>query len=438
MTTQIKYLAFKGIEKKERILFKSFLNLAKNELEFQVVILKEGHDDEPDFLIHDESYILGEDEEHFQQLPTILVGLDSDNEDETYICRPVQWSDFKLALSRLNIPIAEEGDIADRALPKDVEKAIMHGPADRSVGEESWDESTETEIQDFEFGLESMSVDDDSFTDSEYLQVADDVEQFNQLDGESTLNEAVLLVADDESTSVNSVLVIETNEYEAWNFSQSETTSVSEISQNEVEQDAESYQEEETVILEQKVGMQLKPNEEYWLEDNEIIVNHETLFYIKPKRSMVYSFKEPGYWPDFIREGQLSRLPLNEKWQPVNGLQAFPISCLHWVNSLVYEIDELVPELDPDGSYILQNWPQFDLIEMDNALLKLCTMLFTRPESVKSLVNKSGNDKSVVVGLINACHRIGLIKTADEFEQENSITQVENDGVLGKFIDVFR
>ena len=57
MTTEIKYLTFKGIEKKEQILFKSFLNLAKNELEYQVVILKAGHGDDPDILILDELFM---------------------------------------------------------------------------------------------------------------------------------------------------------------------------------------------------------------------------------------------------------------------------------------------------------------------------------------------------------------------------------------------
>jgi len=40
VTEEIKNLAFKGIEKKEQIVLKSFLNLAKNELKYKINVLK--------------------------------------------------------------------------------------------------------------------------------------------------------------------------------------------------------------------------------------------------------------------------------------------------------------------------------------------------------------------------------------------------------------
>ena len=73
-TTQIKNLVFKGIEKKEQILFKSFLNLAKNELTYQVVILKDSDTDAtPDFVMMDESYEYSDDEAALKDLPTITA-----------------------------------------------------------------------------------------------------------------------------------------------------------------------------------------------------------------------------------------------------------------------------------------------------------------------------------------------------------------------------
>ena len=96
MSAQIKYLIFKGIEKKEQILFKSFINLAKNELSYQVVILKPDApgSDVPGIMIMDEAYKLDDQEQNLADLPTILIGNDSEDA-ANYIKRPAQWSDFK-------------------------------------------------------------------------------------------------------------------------------------------------------------------------------------------------------------------------------------------------------------------------------------------------------------------------------------------------------
>jgi hypothetical protein len=96
MTVQIKYLVFKGIAKKERILFKSFLNLAKNELPYQVVILKSKQLDpiEADIVFLDEAYVLEGPEASMLGLPSIVVGGDRNKEQVGYLSRPVQWSEF--------------------------------------------------------------------------------------------------------------------------------------------------------------------------------------------------------------------------------------------------------------------------------------------------------------------------------------------------------
>ena len=64
-------------------------------------------------------------------------------------------------------------------------------------------------------------------------------------------------------------------------------------------------------------------------------------------------------------------------------------------------------------------------------------MLFVSPESLASLVEKSGYSRSTVRGLMNACYQEGLLKKANEVQLENLIA-AETDGVFGKIKDVFR
>ena len=88
--------------------------------------------------------------------------------------------------------------------------------------------SSQEETDDFEpinheFELDNMSIDYASHTNSDYMKVVDDVQQFKL--EEEELPSAMLLVTDDESNSTNSVLVIETNSLDAWDFSVTESSS---------------------------------------------------------------------------------------------------------------------------------------------------------------------------------------------------------------------
>jgi len=437
VTAQIKYLVFKGISKKDEILFKSFLNLAKNELPYQVVVLKrsETERNNPDILICDEDYELNELELSLSNLPTIVVGDDRDRESVDYVTRPVQWSEFKVALTHLNVDVVPEGQSAERVLPKDLRFAIAEMGQTVSEMEEDPSDGSKQVYSDegeYEYELDKMSVDYHSFTNSDYVKVVDDVKQFK--DGEVTeSNEPVILVTDDESTSVNSVLVLETNSMDAWDFNDSEFT-LSQIA-NESRED---FEEPETVVLHQRAGFEVLPDDPYWLEDNEIIVENETFMYIKPARKMVYSNVEPGKWPSTLQRHTLTKVPLAEDWRPHDGLQMYPISRLMWVNTLINNTSQLAPELDEDAEYLLERWPHFELIQMDNVLLKLCTMLFVRPESVASLASKSGYGRSTIRGLMNACNEIGCLKMPEHIAADKLARASNDEGMLGKIKDVFR
>ena len=97
MNTKIKYIEFKGIEKKEQILFKSYLNLAKNELDYQLVVLdkKLSKEVSPDVVISDSSYQYLEGEPEIQELPIIRVGNEIELGQENYI-HPVSYTHLTL------------------------------------------------------------------------------------------------------------------------------------------------------------------------------------------------------------------------------------------------------------------------------------------------------------------------------------------------------
>ena len=153
---------------------------------------------------------------------------------------------------------------------------------------------------------------------------------------------------------------------------------------------------------------------------------------------MVYSDIDPGRWPSFMQRGSLFKVPLEANWRPANNLKKHPVMNLLWVNTLITETSHLNDELVEGDKYLLHRWPSFDLLELDNVLLKLCTMLFVQPESVGSLASKSGYARSTIIGLMNACYEMGYLVTPDELEPDQ-VTRVSNDeGMLGKIKEVFR
>ena len=223
MSTQDKYLVFKGIEKKEQILFKSFLNLAKNELSHAVLILKgpEAETRSPDLVIKDAHYEFADDEAELKSLPTIEIGNDVTASAPGYISRPVQWSDFRTELTRLDMqpPEAEEPaeeEEEERVLPAEMEFVIAEMDERTEAESVQTDSPSFSEAEEYDYELDNMSIDYHSFTNSDYMKVVDDVRGFNDENEGEEVRKATLLMTDDESGSTNSVLVIETNTLDAW------------------------------------------------------------------------------------------------------------------------------------------------------------------------------------------------------------------------------
>jgi hypothetical protein len=429
MTVQIKYLVFKGIAKKEQILFKSFLNLAKNELPYQVVILKSKQLDssQPDIVIMDEAYVLEGSEASMLDLPSMVVGDDRNREHVGYLSRPIQWSEFKLALINLNVEVRVEGDDAGRLLPEHTMRFVIEEISD-SVAEAKQSPSSKPTISDesgyesdYEGELDKLSADCNTYTNREYINVVDAVAQCKEEQAGQSQG-SVALMSDDESSSSSAALVLETPSMDVWD-------------DNELEFSESSI---DRVVLHERAGFKISPVDEYWTEDNEIIVDNESFLFIKPVRKMVYSDIEPGRWSVIIARQQMTKVPLHNDWQPAQGLNVYPMSSFIWVNTMVCEAKELFSELDEDTDYLLERWPHFTLLELDNVLLKLCTMLFVRPESLQSLSAKSGYGRSTIIGLMNACYKLGYLKLPEDIGVDKLGPPSNNESVLGKFKEVFR
>jgi len=147
---------------------------------------------------------------------------------------------------------------------------------------------------------------------------------------------------------------------------------------------------------------------------------------------------EPGKWTAPLRSSTLTRLDLEDDWRPTSELKAYPISRLTWANTVANKGKALLDDLDHQTEYILEKWPHFDLIELDNMLLKLCTMLYVNPESPYSLMQKSGYSRTVVYGFVNACNEADLLREASEFSLEKFSEAGGEEGMFGKIKDVFR
>ncbi len=445
MVTEVKNLVFKGIEKKEQILFKSFLNLAKNELEYQVVILKEARDtqESANIVIADANYEFPPEEASLRNLPTIRVGNEL-NDAAGYIVRPVQWSDFKMELTRLDLEAVADTQsqtLVEQILPKNMEFAIVEMDEESETEIEETDEFSDADEYDYE--LDNLSIDYHSFTNSEYLKVVNDVKGFKEEGEEEKVEapQARVLVTDDESAHNNSVLILETNSLDAWEMSESEIEEDSFDSVSESADSDSSYVDakvEAEVSRKLESGTVVKPGSEFWDSDTEIFAGRQPLMVIKPEREMVYAHSEPGKWVAALRKGPVTKVDINARWRPTDELKAFPMSRLIWANAIATKSSRLTEGLDAHTDYILERWPHFDLLELDNMLLKLCTMLFVKAESPHGLMQKSGYSRTVVYGLVNACHELDILRVSDEFDLEKFSEINEDEGVFGKIKDVFR
>ena len=453
MTDLVKKIAFRGLEKKEEILFKSFLNLVKNDLDYAVELIQDPDSllDDADIVIADIDYELTEDESTMTPLPTLKIGADPSLSAPDYLVRPVQWSDFREGL--LNVgssPVESSKEIVDavekndeRLLPTNLSLEMGDAGVDAGItGDIDEDEEVSrsfSDASDYNFELDKMSVDYHSFTNSEYVKAAaDDVKGFHEDKGEP---EAVMLVSDDESANTNSVLVIETNSLDAWDMEDSEFDDLHSHSvetPSELEMPDLSPKERKEVKGKLAAGTTVESISAMRMTEQEVMIGPQTLFIVRPGERKVYSTREPARWIIAMKNKELTSVPLADDWKPSDELKAFPLERLIWINTLVGRSQKLDDGLSDTQEFMLMKWPHFELLELDNSLLKMTTMLFVGPESAYSLMQKTGLGRAVVYGMLNACKELDLLASQEQIKNLSSQKAEQESGVFGKLKDAFR
>ena len=454
MTDVVKKIVFRGLEKKEEILFKSFLNLVKNDLDYTVELIQDPDAllDDADIVIADAEYQLTDEESTMAPLPTLKIGTDHSMSASDYLVRPVQWSDFREGLLNLGsnstesamddgAPAEEAND--ERLLPTNLSLEMGDAGVDTDVHDDI-DEDEEvsrsfSDASDYNFELDKMSVDYHSFTNSEYVKAAaDDVKGFHEDKSEP---EAVMLVSDDESANSNSVLVIETNSLDAWDMEDSEFDDLHSHSvetPSELEMPDLSAKERKAVQGKLAAGSAVESLSEMWMSEQEVMMGPQTLFVVRPGERKVYSSREPARWILAMRNKELTSVPLANDWKPAGELKAYPLERLIWINTLVGRSDKLDDGISDTQEFMLMKWPHFELLELDNSLLKMTTMLFVGPESAYSLMQKTGLGRAVVYGMLNACKELDLLATQEQIKNLSAQKVEQESGVFGKLKDAFR
>jgi len=134
------------------------------------------------------------------------------------------------------------------------------------------------------------------------------------------------------------------------------------------------------------------------------------LFLIDETGQRLYSDSPIREWSKILRERNLVRRDLSAGWYVDPSVKSSPLPWFLWCSAQARSKGRLLPKIDPGQQYLLEKWPNFELIRNDNQSLRLCALLFSRPESVKSLVAKSDIKGRKVVAFMNACYLLGLIK----------------------------
>ena len=470
MSAELKILKFVGVDKKEQVLLKSFLNLARDELEFDLQI-DENHAS-PDVIVIDEEH--SQTAEDFASTALkIIIGNNSNDASDSYIHRPLQWSRFKSVLDKLDevqqqpvtqnqqqqpvVPptpapaVQPANDIQDDTpkqpeMPEDLgvgqwsleqsqEEALIEKPieqkAEEIVVQEQPTVAQEEEPEVVEFFPGTKEHEESQFSENvgEWeleVSVQAEVTPIEQHSSEEvSVPEAevgqLYALNDDALESPSEFLdnieemVIETDKVDEWE--EKSATSDTELSESESftseektgEAKLDSLLEKEKASQEELLGQPLDNKIEFWSGDTEVLVNNHPVFVVMTKRGKVYTEYEPHKWYKIFSSGGMRQRKLDNKWKPYGRLQNYPIEWFVWCAHITRSKGVLSEGINKKDLFLLEKWPDFSLIQNDNNLLKLCSLAFANPESPRTLVMQSKLRARVIVGFINACHAIGLL-----------------------------
>ena len=249
-TTSIFEFAFVGVSKKDQIVVRSFFNLIQTDLPWQVnenrELTEKGHVSRADITASDYESIrflvAGADDPAWDMLasevdvPAMVIGAGEDTSTRVYIEPPIQWSDFRAAIQSLTL--AEGEDLLNHSAAFAEDQSLELSSASffprelelKIVEEEEFGAKDLIQIDgsmlakrlhSYNFELDELSSVHHSYTNGDVVRVVDEVAD-RRLDAAGGVVDPIVLMTDDESTALNSVLILETNSAQAWDPSELE------------------------------------------------------------------------------------------------------------------------------------------------------------------------------------------------------------------------
>jgi len=351
MPAEIKYIHTEKLEAREVRVIESFLNLIGDDPYKLVFDLKKEY--KPNVILVDELYHSDEINHNNPSSLVLVIGDDTGNPDPTYLHRPIQWSKFQSALKYLK----EQPDLTVEAdLTQILEVDGQQEDQDKS---------------------RSYRIDGDGKS------------------GHVTYKEA------DKAGSISVKQLYTTEKPKIQELIASEEDDDIILSLTDV-QLADEY-----IDLDR-----LGSNINFW--DNEscqVIVGGRPVLFVKAEKGMVYS--EYGFddWEPLLRAKDARKSSINNDWAPSGKMKSYPIRWLAWASAHARSKGYLLAELDRNHYFLLNKWPDFDLLYNNNEHLKLCGLMFKEGHSIQELVSKTHIRARIIIGLINACQRHGILSS---------------------------
>ncbi|MGH1540517.1 MAG: hypothetical protein ACRBHB_08840 [Arenicella sp.] len=406
MSNNIKYIHLLSIEKREAILIRSFLSLAKGEMNVEYMI-DEGKSHRADLYIVDEIAHHDEINRGNEQAEILVVGADLKNKEPWYLHRPLQWSRFKSSLDRVN-----QTTVGTVAYDLSMEKTAV-------VEIEGADEDQD--------GVKSFRADTDYILDNSTLQTEETITAEAEASSSVRQTEEPFDMLEDQIKSDSEEV--------------KPKSSVSNKPVANSQPAAEPLPEEIDIQPFDNVDRLGKTIEFWENEDCQVIVKDTPVLFIKARKEMVYSEYPYFDWEILLRSRDARKAKLPDNWEPTGRMKSYSLSWLVWFSSHARSKGYLVDELDKEHFFLLDKWPEFDLLYNNNEHLKLCGLMFKEGQSIQEMVSRTRLRARVIIALINACYKMGILSSfpdKDSAKPKVSQEPIDTHTVMSLLSKVFK
>ena len=394
MADASKHIHLFGIERREAMLIQSFIDLVNEDLGLTYVDDAE-LEHKPDLFIVDELSHHDSINKSNPTAPVLVVGPDLNNREMGYLHRPLQWSRFKSVLGLLNQNTS--GSIG----PDLTQIMEIDGADEDQAGAKS-------------FRADSASQ---NVTATGAEQEKTNKEKVNEVSSVEAPN-AIALVASD-------------------------IANIADVTEEQVTVDNFELSEKDVALAAHFEGLdRLGANIEFWgEEDCQVIVGGKSTLFVLPKKGMVYSEYPAVDWELLLRAREARKAFLPTEWQPSGRMKSYPLRWLTWYSGHARSKGYLLNELNKDHYFLLNKWPEFDLLYTNNEHLKLCGLMFKEGHSIQEMVSKTHLRARVIIGLINSCHKLGILSSfpdKDSARPRINEASIDNHTVMSLLSKVFK